>query len=98
MNGGTYQDEYDYLTEMLNRRSGEYRVAEHLTQGEGALAIIDLDNFKMVNDTYGHMMGDYALKQVADVLKMHQKKHIVFRMAGDEFIIFIKDSIKRRYN
>ena len=84
-----YKDEYDYLTEILNRRSGEYHIAEFLTKGEGALALIDLDNFKMVNDTYGHMMGDYVLKQVADVLKMHEKEHIVCRMAGDEFLVFI---------
>lgn len=88
-----YQDEYDYLTEILNRRSGEYRITEQLSQGEGALVIIDLDNFKMVNDTFGHMMGDYVLKQVADVLKMHQKKHIVCRMAGDEFLVFVRDAL-----
>ena len=93
MIGETYQDEYDYLTEVLNRRSGEYRIAEYLAQGEGALVIIDLDNFKMVNDTYGHLMGDHALKQVADVLKMQQEKHIVFRMAGDEFVIFVKEAV-----
>lgn len=87
-----YHDEYDYLTGILNRRSGEYRIAEHLAEGEGALMVIDLDNFKMVNDTYGHMMGDYVLKQVADILKMHEKKHIVSRMAGDEFILFLRDA------
>lgn len=88
-----YQDEFDYLTEILNRRSGEYRIAEQLSQGEGALVIIDLDNFKMVNDTFGHMMGDYVLKQVADVLRMHQKEHIVCRMAGDEFLLFVRDAL-----
>ncbi len=87
-----YQDEYDYLTEILNRRSGEYRIIEQLSTGEGALAVIDLDNFKMVNDTYGHMMGDYVLKQVADILKMHEKKHIISRMAGDEFLVFVRDA------
>lgn len=86
-----YKDEYDYLTEILNRRSGEYRIAEALSQGDGALAVIDLDNFKMVNDTYGHMMGDYVLKQVADILKMYEKNHIVSRMAGDEFLVFIRN-------
>ena len=90
---GAFQDEYDYLTEVLNRRSGEYRIAESLEQGEGALVMIDLDNFKKVNDTFGHLMGDYALKVVADVLKMYQKEHIVFRMAGDEFIMFVKDAV-----
>ena len=86
-----YKDEYDYLTEILNRRSGEYRITEQLSKGEGALVVIDLDNFKMVNDTYGHIMGDYVLKQVADILKMHEKEHIVCRMAGDEFIVFIRN-------
>ena len=87
-----YKDEYDYLTEILNRRSGEYRIAEQLAKGEGALAVIDLDNFKMVNDTYGHIMGDYVLKQVADILKMHEKEHIVCRMAGDEFLVFVRNA------
>ena len=87
-----YRDEYDYLTQILNRRSGEYRIAEQLSKSEGALLVIDLDNFKMVNDTYGHLMGDYVLKQVADILKMHEKKHIVCRMAGDEFLIFLKEA------
>lgn len=84
MHSGNYVDEYDYLTEILNRKSGEYRIAEQLSEGEGALLVIDLDNFKMVNDTYGHLMGDYVLKQVADILKMYKKDHIVARMAGDE--------------
>ena len=88
-----YRDEYDYLTGILNRRSGEYHIADQFCKGEGALVIIDLDNFKMVNDTFGHMMGDYVLKQVADVLKMHEKEHIVFRMAGDEFIVFVRDAL-----
>ena len=83
-----YKDEYDYLTEILNRRSGEYRIAEQLFKGEGALAVIDLDNFKMVNDTYGHLMGDYVLKQVADILKRYEKEHVVCRMAGDEFLVY----------
>ena len=86
-----YKDEYDYLTEILNRRSGEYRIAEQLFKGEGALAVIDLDNFKMVNDTYGHLMGDYVLKQVADILKRYEKEHVVCRMAGDEFLVYICD-------
>lgn len=86
-----YQDEYDYLTGILNRRSGEYRIEEQLAKGEGALLVIDLDNFKKVNDTYGHMMGDYVLRQVADILKMHESAHIVSRMAGDEFLLFVRE-------
>lgn len=88
-----YKDEYDYLTEILNRRSGEYRINELLSNGEGALLVIDLDNFKMVNDTYGHLMGDYVLKQVADILKLYEKENIVSRMAGDEFLLFIPNAM-----
>ena len=92
-----YRDEYDYLTEILNRRSGEYRIMEQLSKGEGALVVIDLDNFKMVNDTYGHLMGDYVLKQVADILKMFEKEHVVSRMAGDEFLLFVKEATEEEH-
>ena len=50
----------------------------------------------MVNDTYGHLMGDYVLKQVADILKMYKKDHIVARMAGDEFLFYIKDACEAK--
>lgn len=88
-----FKDEYDYLTQILNRRSGEYRIIEQLSKGEGALLVIDLDNFKLVNDTFGHLMGDHVLKQVADILKIQEKNHIVSRMAGDEFILFLRDVV-----
>ena len=81
----------DYLTGVMDRRFGETKVKECLENGDGALIIIDLDNFKMVNDTFGHQMGDHVLKQVADVLRAYGNQHIVFRMGGDEFVMFVKD-------
>ena len=52
----------------------------------------DLDRFKSINDTYGHMAGDRALKLVADVLKkvFHNTSAILTRMGGDEFAIVIE--------
>ena len=75
------------LSSPLLKPLHEYVIADG-DPGVGVM-FIDLDNFKMVNDTYGHLMGDYVLKQVADILKMHEKKHIVSRMAGDEFLLFV---------
>lgn len=88
---GTNGDaETDYLTAIWNRRNGERHITDYLTQGDGALAIVDLDNFKMVNDTHGHLMGDHALKQVADVLKKNIKDNYVCRYGGDEFLLFLR--------
>ena len=81
----------DYLTGVMDRRFGETKVKECLENGDGALIIIDLDNFKMVNDTFGHQMGDHVLKQVADVLRAYGNQHYVFRMGGDEFVMFVRD-------
>ncbi len=85
--------EKDYLTGIWNRRNGERHVMEYLKLGDGALVIIDLDNFKMVNDTYGHLMGDHVLKQVADVIKSQGKNEFVCRLGGDEFLMFVRDVV-----
>lgn len=90
--GEEYREEVDYLTGVLSRRSGERLIEEEISKAEGALMVIDLDNFKKINDTYGHAMGDYVLKSVADVLKIHQKEHIVCRMGGDEFLLFVRNA------
>lgn len=83
----------DYLTGVLNRQLGETKIKEYLQNGDGALVIIDLDNFKEVNDTFGHQMGDHVLKQVADVLNAYGNQHIVFRMGGDEFVMFVRGAV-----
>ena len=85
--------ESDYLTQIWNRRTGEKHIQEYLRIGDGALMIIDLDNFKMVNDTFGHLSGDHVLKEVADILRVHGKHEYVCRMAGDEFLLFVRDAI-----
>ena len=58
--------------------------------------MIDLDNFKYINDTYGHIAGDRALKRFADTLKKcADRRDIVCRIGGDEFVVFYTDKIDR---
>ncbi|MEG1981548.1 MAG: sensor domain-containing diguanylate cyclase [Clostridia bacterium] len=63
-----------------------------ITPGEvAAICFVDVDNLKMINDTYGHNTGDIALKNVGYVLREYEKKYdgLVGRYGGDEFILFL---------
>ncbi|MCQ2567774.1 MAG: diguanylate cyclase [Mogibacterium sp.] len=79
----------DPLTETFNRR---YFEDFFLTfNREEAVAVIDIDNFKEVNDTYGHSIGDLALKAVADSIRSCLRSDdIVIRYGGDEFVVVLK--------
>ncbi len=85
---------YDDLTEVFNRRYFETeleRVYANHRRGSQAvcLLLIDLDNFKFINDTFGHQIGDEVLKHVAMTVKSSvRKQDIVARIGGDEFAIF----------
>src|SRR4029453_7723760 len=71
-----------HLTRELSR-------AERL-KSEVSLLVMDLDNFKDINDTYGHHVGDRALREVAGVLKTGIRPYdICVRYAGDEFIVVL---------
>ena len=88
--------EHDSLTGLFNR---EYfmieldRAIENIKRGvhgNYALLYIDLDNFKFVNDTLGHMAGDQVLVEVTEMLsKRHRKSDLLARLGGDEFAILI---------
>lgn len=90
-----YQANFDVLTGIYNRRYLEYLINYQLemcktTKENPTLIFIDLDDFKAINDTYGHGAGDKALIFIADILRMKMDSSYIFgRMAGDEFIIFI---------
>ncbi len=84
----------DPLTGLHNRRGFtdtlERRVAEEPAKATGALFYIDLDNFKQVNDTHGHQVGDEALLEVAALLKEQIRGgDLAARLGGDEFALFL---------
>ena len=78
----------DYLTGVISKRKGEHDITMSLRASGGCLMIIDLDHFKHINQTHGHLAGDYALKMTADVLREVCSKDIVCRTGGDEFLCF----------
>lgn len=88
----------DSLTSLYNRRTSKNMIEEILSNGMKnksefhAFLILDLDNFKALNDHLGHIMGDMALQKVA--AKLTERFHengIMGRLGGDEFIVFIKN-------
>lgn len=87
--------ENDALTGIFNRKAMEDRVGELLNNPEtrcGALCFIDVDNFKTINDSFGHLYGDEVLKQMAENLKSCALPgDVVGRIGGDEFMIFFRN-------
>ncbi|MGZ3253230.1 MAG: diguanylate cyclase domain-containing protein [Burkholderiaceae bacterium] len=86
---------YDPLTGLPNRRLMLDRLKQSMatsarTNKEGALLFIDLDNFKTLNDTFGHDMGDLLLQQVAERISSHAREcDTVARIGGDEFVVVL---------
>lgn len=90
----------DHLTGLNNRRAAEIKINQFIMNKEkkGAFFIMDIDNFKLVNDNFGHIAGDYVLKKMATVLLENARdSDIVCRLGGDEFVIFFKGVIQRDF-
>jgi len=87
----SYQATHDALTGLVNRREFERRLEEatesgHRGEGQHVLCYLDLDRFKVVNDTSGHLAGDSMLREVAKVLRdAVRDSDTVARLGGDEF-------------
>ena len=82
----------DSLTQCLNRRAFTAMVEGYLEslRGSGALLVIDVDHFKSVNDTYGHVEGDKDLELIAGAIKGSVRSNdLVARMGGEEFSVFL---------
>lgn len=79
----------DALTGLFNRRALEQRFADLRSQGYHALAVIDLDHFKKINDRFGHTMGDRVLQEVGAVLAS-DRDACAFRMGGEEFVLMLR--------
>ncbi|NBC95464.1 MAG: EAL domain-containing protein [Deinococcus-Thermus bacterium] len=90
------QARYDPLTGLLTRPAFEERmtqtIGETRERGDGlALLFVDLDRFKVVNDTYGHAVGDGLLRRIASLLRGHVRQaDVVGRLGGDEFVIALR--------
>jgi diguanylate cyclase (GGDEF)-like protein/putative nucleotidyltransferase with HDIG domain len=88
----------DPLTGLPNRRSMFVHMSRELsraarTKGDVAMIVMDVDGFKTINDTYGHNVGDNALRQVAATLQSALRPYdLCVRYAGDEFIVVLADS------
>lgn len=85
----------DPLTQLNNRREFERQVNDYLMVPEGGavFVLMDIDDFKNINDTLGHSYGDFALMTVADRIRESfcDSRYILGRYAGDEFYVFIKN-------
>ena len=88
----------DPLTRLFNRRhfenefEREFKRAKRYDNGL-SLAIIDIDFFKKINDTYGHSCGDFVLKEVAYIMKANfRQTDTLFRYGGEEFVVILTET------
>jgi len=91
-----YQASHDSLTGLVNRHEFERRLQYTLEtcrieRSESALYYLDLDQFKVINDTCGHVAGDELLKQISSLLRKHvRKRDTLARLGGDEFAVLLE--------
>jgi len=93
------RDQRDYLTGLLNRQQIDDMINSRISmmekQGAFALLMIDMDDFKSINDTYGHKEGDRALVQASELIyKSVRSIDRVARFGGDEFILLLEEGEK----
>ncbi len=93
-----HQATVDALTGVHNRRwmnEAFPRVLHRcaLDHAHSAVMVLDIDHFKRVNDTYGHLVGDVALKSLANIMQVHLRPHdLLARYGGEEFAILLPDT------
>lgn len=83
----------DKLTGFYNKAYAEEKMNEVCKENIGLLMVLDIDNFKLINDLYGHDMGDNVLISFADIVRHNcRAKDILCRIGGDEFLVFFTDT------
>ncbi len=99
----SYQASHDALTDLINRREFENRLITALDSIKGkpddthALLYLDLDQFKVVNDTFGHSAGDALLRQLAELVHTNiRSTDVLARLGGDEFGILLERCSEER--
>ncbi|RHV63791.1 diguanylate cyclase [Clostridium sp. OM02-18AC] len=87
----------DAITDSYNRRYYEDEMKDR--EWNAGIALVDLDDFKLYNDTYGHNAGDMALRTVADVIRKYTRKSdSLVRFGGDEFLLVMPDIGEEVFN
>jgi diguanylate cyclase (GGDEF)-like protein len=87
------ESQKDSLTGLWDRKYTESAINEYIERdgGSGVLYMIDMDNFKQINDRFGHIKGDEVLVKFADAIRKNSREDdILCRIGGDEFIVFCK--------
>jgi diguanylate cyclase (GGDEF)-like protein len=89
---------FDYLSGLLNRRAFQIIAqqsiaASHRYNRQLSLIMLDIDFFKRINDSYGHEVGDSAIKHVSNILKAESRESdCVARIGGEEFVLLLPDT------
>ena len=92
-----YEAEHDGMTGLLNKEAGYKRMRKYFdrmdSHDEAMLMFVDIDDFKTINDTYGHTVGDFWIREVASQLRhIYWQDDIICRYGGDEFIALIRNT------
>ncbi len=89
----TYLVHHDELTGLPNRRDGDKKLTSEFKRANNnsplSLAVLDIDFFKQINDTHGHLTGDRILTALGNILRQSRSLTYTYRYAGDEFIILL---------
>jgi diguanylate cyclase (GGDEF)-like protein len=101
LKGFRYLATVDGLTKLWNRETIEAKLRDEIFRSQRynrkiSLVLLDIDNFKKVNDTYGHPTGDLVLRKLSEILKINLRKtDFIGRWGGEEFIIICIETDKR---
>lgn len=93
-----YLSVVDGLTGLYNRRHFEYNIEREFLRvrrypAELSLAMIDIDHFKQVNDTFGHQYGDYVLKEISEIVSQSfRKTDMIYRYGGEEIVVILTET------